>query len=1253
MIQFLRLLALALVATAGLTTGSAAQTCPATNSEPSLTPGGSVFGRSASQWDAYFGAKADANNGILCNPTIVGTLVIPTDSNISFLGNARFQGSVQFDHGAVPAADITASLGAPSDRFLGANFKLWRSDNGAHSWLLDTGIGTTGDGNFTITHDGVTRATLSGTGSLALFDSKTGAITADGYALGAFSQNSGTATASFIWSCFLHATCDSTGAANYDGLRGVVVSPAGQTALLTNAVAGYIIESTGRSGPPYASFPVATALIGMGIADADGASVWGVNTLCTDNRGQTVSSHGPRFCFNEFDLNITSPATGGTGLMLAGASLVQPASAYGVALQTLDSANGTIAKWSAFLFSADGATNTFAAIGAQAASGSNVNSQNLTFNWRDGSGLGQNTSLAATPGGFITASTSGAGAAGFVLGTGGVFATGDTGGFDINSRIAVFGTAGTVSFGSDPGWSNVDLGNGTAPINLNGPVSIASLSLPGSFRIDANGLTFGEGGSPATPGNPFQIVNTYAGAPLSQAVGLFSRTDYQPTGNDSSNSAGAYGDIWIDAPYLFSGVSSGVKGNAYAIPQITATIASGGSGNVVGDILTAVGGTCSTQLNAPPQFTVTTAPGGVVTGVSFNKGFGACVVYPSNPVATTSSRGGAAPPHLTLAVAASPNTDSAIGAGLTGLYGRVRNQGGGTLANAYSVYADGAYNSANGAITNAYSVYMVQPYDTTNRPAHAWGLYAAGAFPDGMIAAANNIDINIVGSGSGRIMLEPGATGYEFLQFSSGLASPLSGSSNPTGIYTYMLSSGAAYVDSLTSGPSTTAMSFRVYVGGGVYKGITLQSGSGDLYTDQNIGAGALSSSTRITAQGAGATSASYALFAQNSTPATIFYARDDLLVFVDHLLTNGAIQLGGLTASFPMLKRSGTTLAARLADDSADAPISASMGTFSGAINKVAITPPASGATLTIADGKTLTDTSGIGASILLGATGGGFSAYAGASCTNQFPRSLSAAGAASCASVAIGSDVSGLAAGVAAFLATPSSANLASAITDETGSGALVFGTSPTIASPTISGTVAGAHTYSGALTLTSGPTINLNAAALPAALAGTTIQLGAADSVNNRISMESFAAVNTLLWRRANGTAASRSALASGDTIGSIVAFGATDTTNYSAASRGGLSVLTTEAWDATHQGTQINFTYTPTGGVATATGAILNGTGVALFKIFGTLEATVLGITTPTTWTNTQTCTVGQIMVDSGFIYVCAAPNVPKRVAISAF
>ena len=50
-------------------------------------------------------------------------------------------------------------------------------------------------------------------------------------------------------------------------------------------------------------------------------------------------------------------------------------------------------------------------------------------------------------------------------------------------------------------------------------------------------------------------------------------------------------------------------------------------------------------------------------------------------------------------------------------------------------------------------------------------------------------------------------------------------------------------------------------------------------------------------------------------------------------------------------------------------------------------------------------------------------------------------------CSGLPVSSGISGLGTGVATLLATPSSANLAAAITDETGSGALVFGTSPTI--------------------------------------------------------------------------------------------------------------------------------------------------------------------------------------------------------------
>lgn len=75
------------------------------------------------------------------------------------------------------------------------------------------------------------------------------------------------------------------------------------------------------------------------------------------------------------------------------------------------------------------------------------------------------------------------------------------------------------------------------------------------------------------------------------------------------------------------------------------------------------------------------------------------------------------------------------------------------------------------------------------------------------------------------------------------------------------------------------------------------------------------------------------------------------------------------------------------------------------------------------------------------------------------------------SCTGLPISTGVSGLGANVATFLATPSSANLASAVTDETGSGALVFGTSPTLTTPNIGTPSAGTLTNCTGLPISTG--------------------------------------------------------------------------------------------------------------------------------------------------------------------------------------
>ena len=55
-------------------------------------------------------------------------------------------------------------------------------------------------------------------------------------------------------------------------------------------------------------------------------------------------------------------------------------------------------------------------------------------------------------------------------------------------------------------------------------------------------------------------------------------------------------------------------------------------------------------------------------------------------------------------------------------------------------------------------------------------------------------------------------------------------------------------------------------------------------------------------------------------------------------------------------------------------------------------------------------------------------------------------------CTGLPIATGVSGLGTGVATFLATPSSTNLRTALTDETGTGSAVFATTPTLVTPVI---------------------------------------------------------------------------------------------------------------------------------------------------------------------------------------------------------
>jgi hypothetical protein len=137
---------------------------------------------------------------------------------------------------------------------------------------------------------------LSGLRTMTAVDNRTGpfAHSAEGSSVFAASQNGFTAQQIADW-----VFCNCVDSVSYDAVRGIGILTPASTIDLVNGVAGYVMSQAPISGP----FPTSVALFGIGIADTNGSSIWGLNTALTDNRGQVVSSGTNRNLYNEIDLN--------------------------------------------------------------------------------------------------------------------------------------------------------------------------------------------------------------------------------------------------------------------------------------------------------------------------------------------------------------------------------------------------------------------------------------------------------------------------------------------------------------------------------------------------------------------------------------------------------------------------------------------------------------------------------------------------------------------------------------------------------------------------------------------------------------------------------------------------------------------------------------------------------------------------------------------------------------------------------------
>jgi hypothetical protein len=215
-------------------------------------------------------------------------------------------------------------------------------------------------------------------------------------------------------------------------------------------------------------------------------------------------------------------------------------------------------------------------------------------------------------------------------------------------------------------------------------------------------------------------------------------------------------------------------------------------------------------------------------------------------------------------------------------------------------------------------------------------------------------------------------------------------------------------------------------------------------------------------------------------------------------------------------------------------------------------------------------------------------------------------------------------LGSGVETFLATPSSANLRAAVTDETGSGSLVFANTPTLIAPLLGTPTSGVMTNVTGLPLSTGVT-----GTLPVANGGTGVTTSTGTG-NNVLS-----AAPTL-------------------TGGPIISGGAGFTFRNGATDGFAVSQLNTNSWGWTGLTATSFFNMQNTH-------LIVTGGSLGIGTTAGTAPTAPLDVngnririrTAKTPSSGTDTGNVGEFCWDANYLYICTATNVWERVAIATW